>query len=249
MSPLLSETYWKRRFGWDSPCWSGEKWVDWEHAVVLRSAFRRIWPNRAGRVLDVGCGDGRWSEWLAKTFGVEVWGTDALEFPGVHARIASTTTRFPMGGFTRFEHVDAQELTKNARLQKYRPDVVVFMNSLAYVSDWKQAVAEACHLAPVVIAFDNFQTPVPPWLRNLEHRRSIDQHQLRGAFVSHDMRVDKVVSADWFHRKLFLKTPRWMHPGVAVVSAGLDLVAARVLPPLAARHVAFRFVRRAGLRA
>jgi hypothetical protein len=95
-----------------------------------------------------------------------------------------------------------------------------------------------------VIVYDNFTTPTPPWLRGLPHRHAIDQHSLRSEFGKHGFVAATAIPADRFHRQLFLQTPRWTWPAVAVVSAVLDLLAARVLPPLLARHVAFHFVRR-----
>jgi len=233
--PLVNETFWRERMGTTSPCWSGERWLDWEHGFVMRWAIRRVWPPHPlkMRVLDVGCGDGRWSAWMKQEFGADVKGTDALEYPGVRQRVT-------------FSQCDAEQLTLTfGPGGRWRPELAVCLNSLTCVADWKKAVAQVCKVAPRVIAFDNFQTPTPPWLKGLPHRRPIELPELVKEFGRHGFVVKEIATADWFHRKLFLATPVWLHPLVAVVTLVLDLGASWILPPEKGRHVAVQFVKRA----
>jgi SAM-dependent methyltransferase len=245
MSPLVNETFWRERFGKVAPCWSGDRWLDWEHGLVMRAAFKRIWPRDwhrrwtddrgwdgpAVRVLDVGCGDGRWSLWMQERFRAWVIGTDALEFPGVRNRVP-------------FKQVDAESLTTDPKLVDWKPDVVVFMNSLTCMTNWRTAVREACDLAPLVLAFDNFMTPTPPWLKGLPHRRPIELPALVTQFHRCGFGVKEAVAADVMHRRLFLKTPRWLHPLVALTSAAIDLTVPHWVKPMKARHSAVLFQRR-----
>lgn len=237
--PLHNEAYWRARLGRAAPCWSGERWLDWEHAWVVRSALRRLWPaevrGRSRRVLDVGCGDGRWTAWMARRFGVQVRGVDALEYPGVRDRLGEA-----------FRLADAERLTEEPWAAGWRPDLVVCLNTLTSTSDWRRALGEAAAIGPRVLVFDNFQTPTPPWLQGLPHRQPITVPELTAAAGEAGLGVERAVAADVMHRRLFLRSPRWAHPAVALVSAGIDLVAARLLRPGRARHSAWLFRRRAG---
>jgi len=226
--PLVNRQYWLDRLGQSSPCWSGEKWLDWEHGIIARSAFRRIFPRDVRRVLDIGCGDGRWSQWMRDIFDVVVLGTDVIQWPAVEYRI-------------KFVEADAEELLRSKVVLEFRPELAVFMNSLTCVAHWQRAVASVCKISDRVLAFDNFMTPTPIWWKNLPHRKPIRLPQLVDEFLGYGFIVEKVVAADLFHRRLFLAAPRWTYGAVATVSAGLDLAAARLIQPEKARHSAVLF--------
>lgn len=235
--PLLNKDYWVSRFGFGSPCWSGDRWVDWEHGVVARHAIRRIFPRDASRIVDVGCGDGRFTLWMSGTFDVEYLGVDALEFPGVK-RLGSA-----------FYKGDAEELEailsrNDAAYGRWEPDLVVFMNSLAYMSDWRKAVRAGMAVAPRVLVFDNFQTPTPVYLTDLSHRKPITVHELLAAFAAEGWELEKAVAADWFHRKLLLRAPQFLQAPVALLTCVMDLAVAHLLPVHRARHMAVLFRRR-----
>ncbi len=227
---LVNRQYWVDRFGSASPCWSGDRWVDFEHGVVARHAVCRLWPKGVQRVIDIGCGDGRFSEWMALRFGVGVLGTDALTYPGVEGRII-------------FLELDAEEMSETTALHAWDAQMAVFMNSLTCMADWRAAVVQATQVCERVLVFDNFTTPTPPWLKGLPHRVPIEQPELEAAFSEAGFVVERKLAGDWLHRKLFLRTPRWSHPAVAVASASFDVLLAHVLPASRARHVAYLFGR------
>lgn len=233
MSPLLNAPYWQERMGRSTPTYSGEWWLDWEHEKVMRWSLRRALDgidDRVLRILEAGCADGRWAAWMAAAFGVRVMGTDALEYPGVRKRM------------DLFIQCDLEQLDKCREAKRFNPNVLLYMNSLTCVADWRKAVQAGAHVgAPWVICFDNFMTPTPAFLKNLPHRRPIQLPALEYEWELHGYEVAQEVAGDWFHRKLFLKTPRWSHPAVAVATLGLDWVASRVLWPDRARHIAVLF--------
>jgi len=228
--PLVNRQFWLERLGSASPCWSGDKWLDWEHGIIARSAYRRIFPKQVMRVLDIGCGDGSWSKWVTDTFGVTVMGTDAIVWPGVSSRIS-------------FIEADAELIDEHPAVKTFRPELAVFMNSLTCVADWKKAIGAACRVSDRVLAFDNFMTPTPPWWKGLPHRNPITLPELVEGFKVHGFSIEKIVAADLFHRRLFLSTPKFLHSAVAVTSVGLDLLAARLISPKNARHSGVLFYR------
>lgn len=225
--PLLNDGHWIRRMGQASPLWSGEMWLDWEHERVIKRAYRRIWPRGEVRTaVDVGCGDGRLTRWMAQTFGCFVMGVDALEFPGVRDRV-------------QFRCIDPERLHDEID----EVDLVVFSNSLTCLAHWEAALESASLVGRMILAFDNFQTPTPEWGKRVDYRQPIQVTDIDLKMRSLWMRRIRGVAADWFHRKLFLKTPQWSHPGVAVVTWWLDWAASIVLKPEQARHSALLYRR------
>lgn len=232
--PLLNEKFWKDRFGKGDPCWSGDKWLDWEHATVVRRALRRAWPDEhVTWILDVGCGDGKWTEWMTDEFPMmQVLATDALQYPGVADRVMF------------FVQADAEQLHLDTTIVDWYPELVVCLNTITCVENWREATASMRAVSDgYVLLFDNFQTPTPPWWTNLPHRKPIELPDLIADFAQVGWIAEKVITGDNWHRRLFLKTPKWTHPVVAVVSAILDAVAARRVDPYEARHQAVLFKR------
>lgn len=240
--PLINEAYWRLRFGQASPCWSGDRWLDWEHGVVARHAVRRVWPadlrGQTIALLDIGCGDGRFTAWMSREFKVQYRGLDALEFPG-HV-LGSALIVGDAEQLSRLPEIG----TPHQSYGRYLPDIVCFVNSLTCMQDWREAVSEAMKVADRVLVFDNLQTPTPAYWRNLPHRKAVRVDELLAAFDGEGFAVERAVAADWFHRKLFVRTPRWLHAAVAMLTCGLDLAAAHVLPVRRGRHMAILFRRR-----
>lgn len=229
--PSYDEAYWQERAdkGLVHP-WGA--WLDWEHRKVLKAAVSRVFPRRAGVVIDAGCGSGRWSRWMEETFDCEVVGTDQFEWAGVKSRVR------------RFVQADAETLDTVLELQALRPTVVAHINSLTCTANWRKAVGSACRLAPLVVAFDNFQTPTPPWRQTLHHRQPIEVPQLVEQFATEGYSVLDAAAGDVLHRRLFLSSPAWAYAAVAVVTAAVDLTVAPWLTPMQAKHSAFLFGRR-----
>lgn len=225
--PLVNEQFWQDRMGQSDPCWSGDRWLDWEHATVVRRMLRRIWPEPVVRAVDVGCGDGRWTVWIDGRYPkLMIKGTDMLEYPGVRENLPF-----------RFVRADAERVHENSWLGRFAPSMVLSLNTITCVADWRAATESMRKLSGrYVLMFDNFQTPTPWWWNDLPHRRPIELPELIEDFEKAGWKVVRMVTGDVWHRRLFMVTPRWMHPVTAVVSAALDWIAAYTVRPINARH-------------
>ena len=85
--PIVDD-WWFRRARQTGSCHYGDRWLDRYAWVVRRRALRCIWPRGVSSVLDLGCGDGRYSEWFAEEFCTSVVGVDLVAWPGVMDRVA-----------------------------------------------------------------------------------------------------------------------------------------------------------------
>lgn len=171
--PLVNEEFWRDRMGESDPCWSGDRWLDWEHATVVRRMLKRLWPEDIARAVDVGCGDGRWTRWLYDRFPrLMIKGTDALVYPEVGSNL-------PMA----FVQADAERVDLVPMLKRFAPEMVLCLNTITCVEDWRKATRAMRRLSDVyVLMFDNFQTPTPSWWRNLPHRKPIELPELISDF-------------------------------------------------------------------
>ena len=249
--PSINRAYWQERVDHGGSTWSENRWLDWEHGVVARAVFDRIWPDdlhstelasigrstsrRFPHVLDVGAGDGRWSAWMADHYDVDVLATDELDWkPAAH-------TLSDLAGYVI---ADGQQVGAKKQIRAFRPKAVVFMNSLTCMSEWNAALISASTLDPeYVIVFDNLMYPIPPWAKNMTHRVAISWPEIEQAMLLLGYRRVAASGGDVLHRKWFLHTPSWLHPVVAVVSAGIDRVAGRILPFHRCRHIGLAFKR------
>lgn len=105
---------------------------------------------------------------------------------------------------------------------------------------WQDALAYALDKSqPRTVLFsDNVMEPRPEWRPRREH---IVWPQLVLEMAKAGYMVEKVVTVDAWHRRLFLRTPKWSHAGVAVVTLLLDAYSMLVVPWQDARHTAWRF--------
>ena len=229
--PLKSREHWERRFGESNPNWSGDRWLDIAHGRALRSGLKRIWPDDASRVLDVGAGDGRVGRWVKDRMGVKVRALDEVEFPSVRARLGPPIL------------CDAERMHWNSEVRLLSPDMVMMVNSLTCTMNWRQMLSAAFEATQrYVLVLDNLQTPTPEFRKGLPHVFPVELPELvklatrRGASP-----VVRMRTVDVFHRRMFLKTPKWVHPAVCGITIAGDLAAQRVLTPIRARHVAVLF--------
>lgn len=230
--PAYNEAYWEGRAARGEVAPWG-RWLDLEHGIVLRWALWRAWPRGVRRVVDVGCGAGRWSSWMARRFGCQVLGTDQFDWSGR-----------PPG--LPFVKQDAEMLDACGEIRAWGPDLATSINALTCMTDWRKAVAAHCRVAPRVLAFDNFQTPTPEWRQSLVHRQPIEVPELVAAFEQQGFVLRRAVAGDVMHRRLFVATPRWLAPAVMALSAAIDVTVSLAVSPRRARHSALLFERRQG---
>jgi hypothetical protein len=213
----------------ENACWTGNKWVDWEHSVVLAHALRKVWPANVVTALDVGAGDGTWTEWMADEFTCYF---DAID------------------PYPRAEWIDdwpAEDVYAYVRGNpRGKYDLITVINSLGYFADWPQAVYElrACDV-PVLVA-DNTQQPTPSWYQTktgplpagqgVQYRQHIEYDEQIGEFEAAGFRVVKAIGQDVIYRKWLDSTPSVLHPVVAYWSAFVDQTMQGWVDPADARH-------------
>lgn len=138
--------------------WFEQPWGRWAFAVEARTLLRAVRPRRDIRVLDAGCGPGRFASMLAAE-GAAVVGLDSDR-----GMLAIAARRLP-GACTRgtIEHVPVRSAGV---------DVAVAVTVLEFVSDPGAAVAELARVTRpggrIVVAALN---PRSPW--GLAHRRRL----------------------------------------------------------------------------
>ena len=149
--PAKDDHFWLRRQKLEDPCHYLDKWTDWYAQVVRRRGVKRVWPHQAqvSKTLDVGCGDGKVSEWMLNTFRTAVVGCDAYEYAGVRQRVNA------------FYRIDGENLQDMFSGQLF--DLVTCHTSLCCMADWQATVRQIAQLTNRVLVVENVQTPTPEW--------------------------------------------------------------------------------------
>lgn len=188
-----------------SPCHYREYWQDLYATRMRRRAMEELFARlplkfeeMCPRVLDVGCGDGRFGAWVARRFKVPVSGVDAFAF-GAYDRLQ------------RFCQMDAENVSQIVPKWGHF-DVALLITVLPFVENPQKVLEELTHVAPFLIVLDNFQDPAPPWQLVLSYKRHIPVQKFFDMLSHAGWEFEFMTPVNVIDRALFVRTPRALYP-------------------------------------
>lgn len=224
-------SHWTEKLQQPAPCHYGDPWLDRYSDWIRKAAVKRVFPPGVRRVLDVGCGDGRFGAWVAHQFGCEVVGVDPFDWPGVRDRV-------------RFLQDDGETLVRAWKLGPF--DLALFVTSLPFMANWERAVTAVRGKAKQVLVVENLQTPAPVWQQGLPEKEPIEYDELVRVFAARHFFVASSVCVNVVDRRGFsplLPVPEWCGPACAVGTFAVDWVLSRWVRPDRGRYAAVLFRR------
>jgi SAM-dependent methyltransferase len=242
----MSATYWAEKAGRPGTVSYRNRWLDgyWERIRRFAIAQPFGWlvdelveavPDRLVKALDLGCGDGTFTNWLAaKSHGRFLWTGADIYWYG-EQRVIGGAMSFMSG-------VDAE--TSAAFFDADSFDLVTLNGVLECVDDWKLALSNALMLAPRVLLVEDLRWTVPPYQQGLDYKHAISWPE----FLAHLKERDDVELVGFrpvtvLDRALFVRTAKRHWPLVMVASLAIDAVLTRWLPDgLCDRFSRFRAV-------
>ncbi|TXH10593.1 MAG: class I SAM-dependent methyltransferase [Hyphomicrobiaceae bacterium] len=190
--PVKDQAYWEQRAQMQDACHYLDKWTDWYAQVVRRRGVRRVWPKDVvWSVLDVGCGDGKVSDWMRKTFAWRVDGIDAFEFEGVRDRVDD------------FVLVDGECIAQEFAGCRY--GLVTCHTSLAFMTDWRETVRQLAQITDRVLVVENVQTPTPEWQKGLPQKTHLELPLLIEGFAAAGFSPTAIQPINWLDRGLMVR--------------------------------------------
>lgn len=225
--PVRDTGHWEGKMGDAAPCHYGDWYLDTYADIVRKAATRRIFPGRRLSVLDVGCGDGKFGEWVKEKFACRVDGVDAFDWPGAAGRL------------DKFSVLDAEEIV----LAPNDYDLAICVTSLPFMRDWRMTVKNLCRSIPKVLVIENLQTPTPPWNKGMVEKDQMDYPTLVWTFENQGFFVADATCINVLDRRLFFT--RMPTPLAFAASLLIDLIASYVVRPWAGRYAAVLFERKA----
>jgi SAM-dependent methyltransferase len=245
--PPMSTTYWAEKSGRTGTVSYRNRWLDgyWERIRRFAVAepfgwvvddLEKAFPNRLIRALDLGCGDGSFTNWMAsRSLGRIRWiGADFYWYGG-QSFDAMSAMSFMSG-------VDAEQADQHFTPDAF--DLVTLNGVLECVDNWQKALSNALLIAPRVLLVEDLRTKVPPYQLGLDYKHAISWPE----FVAHlkerdDVEVIGFRPVTVIDRALFVRMPERLWPLVMVASLAIDAVLTRWLPDdLCSRFSRFRAV-------
>jgi SAM-dependent methyltransferase len=223
MMPAESESYWAGRAeAGEGATWYMDRWKDLYAKALIRFCVRRFLPGLVGRgglVLDVGCGDGWLSRWMAARLGVKVVGVELFDY-GVDPK-PSESVRLCFG-------VDIEELAWWCKKEKLEPDCAVVSSVLECTSDWRKALREILKSCGKVLLFEDLRLWPAPYQAGRSYKSVITwpDFLLELNATAKELKGDVEIRShvgNVLDRVLFVRTPRFLWPPVSVVTLAADL--------------------------
>ena len=180
--PAKDDHFWLRRQKLEDPCHYLDKWTDWYAQVVRRRGVKRVWPHQAqvSKTLDVGCGDGKVSEWMLNTFRTAVVGCDAYAYAGENLQDMFSGQLF---------------------------DLVTCHTSLCCMADWQATVRQIAQLTNRVLVVENVQTPTPEWQKRWTQKTHLELPVLLTGFSLSGFVPVAIQPINWLDRGLMVQWP------------------------------------------
>lgn len=216
--PAKDDSFWKNRIasGVADPCHYEDPYTNWYAGQVRKAGIKRAWPKSLTypAVLDVGCGDGRMSQWMILNFGATVVGTDPFLYPGVDHRV------------TKFVQADAEHLS--SALKDWEFPLATAITSLCCMEDWQAALDQIVQLADRLLVVENTQTPTPPWKEDVPQLHHIEYNDLTVAMDRLGYSVENQTVVNILDRALMVSLP----PRLLLPAMVLTWVVDRFISPL-----------------
>lgn len=231
--PAMDSKWWTDRLDLDAPCHYLNDAADWYAWQVRTAGIKRVWPaeldSYRSRVLDVGCGDGRYSKWMAEEFGVTVDGTDAFMYQSVRDRVDA------------FYQHDGEELAYRFKPGRY--DMAVALTSFCCMQDWKKTAEALATFTSRILVVENTQSPTPPWQKNHHQKHHIESRELLHGMADLGYYLIDWTAVNLIDRAWMVHAPDKLRWPVAWATQAVD----RLLAPRAslerARYTAILFER------
>ena len=197
-------------------------WRDVYATLMRRKAVDRLLTTvpAGSSVVDIGCGDGRWLDWLADRLK-----TDAL--------VGIDVAKFGSYDWP-FRQADMEELPFDD--QSF--DVALMITSLCQTEAPEKALDEACRVADRLLVLDFMLEPVPDWMKGLPHRQPVPASWLGRQMAQRGFRFVAAAGCGPVDGAVFVRTPRWLWPAAAVVTLALDWVMSGLLSPTRSKYQA-----------
>lgn len=173
-------------------CHYGERWRDryamWTRTKAVRKVLRGQ-PVADWTVLDVGAGDGQWSEWILRTYD-----------PRALVPIDLAEFGYPL------IVMDVEDM---AFFRSGAFDLALVVTVLPHVERQGLALDELCRVADRVLFVDMLKDPTPRWARGLPHRHVYPLSALDQWMKARGYRRTATAGCGHLDGLLFTRT-RWM---------------------------------------
>ncbi|MBA7535341.1 hypothetical protein ES705_27594 [subsurface metagenome] len=221
--PAKNPHYWESRSGEQGTTWYQDRWLDWYTDRMWKDAYRRLGVDVAGKsVIDVGCGDGKYSHFLkaegAKVVvGVDLFDYDPQSAEGVAFRHSIDAEKLSSYGFGHF-------------------DLAVVSGVLEFVKSREVVLVELAKVAEEAMIIEEIQETIPEYKKGLDYERPFTWKRFQDDVWCARWRIARWVPMNVLDRGIIVHVPKWLWWFIC----GLTLV----LDWFLVRWPLFRFVKR-----